>query len=85
MFSMTIALESKYTVFLDSLSLSPLFLCPCMVIDVSVQNYGGFLPDMILLTDPMRLTSGNPFNTMKSFCPYSPPKPFDKFSPEGGC
>ena len=30
---------------------------------------------------------GNPFDTMKSFCPYTmfPPKYFDNFSPEGRC
>ena len=44
------------------------------MIDVSVQNNRGFLPGIILFysVDPMRLTLGNPFNTMiKSFCPYS--------------
>ena len=46
---------------------------PCMVIYVSVQYNGEFLPDIIVhySVDPMGLTLGNPFNTMKSSCPYS--------------
>ena len=63
-----------------------------MVINVSVQYNGGFLLRIILYfsVDPMRLKSGNPFNTMKSFRPYNQcshlNKSFvsDNFSPEGG-
>ena len=39
-----------------------------MAINVSVQYNGGLLPDIILLTLCDYI---NPFNTMKSFCPYS--------------
>ena len=37
------------------------------------DSNGGFLPGIILYysVDLMRLTLGNPFNTMKSFYPYS--------------
>ena len=43
-----------------------------MVIYVSVQYNGGYLPDIMYYSvDPMRLTLGIPFNTMKIFCPYS--------------
>ena len=41
-----------------------------MVINVSEQYNGGLLPDILLLTLYVT-TSGNPFDTMKSFCPYS--------------
>ena len=42
-----------------------------MVVNVSVQYYGGFLPDILLLNLLYVTTSGNPLNTMKSICPYS--------------
>ena len=38
-----------------------------MAINVSVQYYGGFLPDIILLiinSEPRLLPSGNPLNTI---------------------
>ena len=42
----------------------------CMAINViSVQYNGGLLPDIILLTICHYI--GEPFETMKSFCPYS--------------
>ena len=41
-----------------------------MVINVSVQYNGGFSPGIILLT-LCDLKLGDPFNTTKSFCPYS--------------
>ena len=41
-----------------------------MVINVSVQFNGGLLPDIILLT-LCDYIEENPFNTMKSFCPFS--------------
>ena len=40
-----------------------------MAINVSVQYNGGLLHDIILLTRCDRV--GDPFDTMKSFCPYS--------------
>ena len=40
-----------------------------MAINVSVQYNGGLLPDIILLT--LCDYIGEPFDTMKSFCPYS--------------
>ena len=42
--------------------------CPYIVINISVQYNGGFLPDIIL----DHVTSlGNPFNTIKSLYYYS--------------
>ena len=41
-----------------------------MAINVSVQYNGGRLPDIILLSLCVT-TLGNPFDTMKNFCPYS--------------
>ena len=40
-----------------------------MAINVSVQYNGGLLPDIKLLT--LCDFIGEPFDTMKSFCPYS--------------
>ena len=37
------------------------FWCPCMAFNVNVQNNGGHLPDIILLTQSMLFPSGNPF------------------------
>ena len=52
-----------------------------MVIDVSVQYNGGFLPEIRNYTvDPMLLPSGNPFKCHEevlSLQPMFPPKPFD--------
>ena len=42
-----------------------------MVVNVSIQYNGGLLPDIILLTLCDYIALANPFNTMKSFCPYS--------------
>ena len=59
-----------------------------MAINVSVQHNGGFLPDIILLTQ-MLLPSGNPFEChgeVFSLQPMIPPKRFDIFFPlTGGC
>ena len=41
--------------------------CPCMAINVSVQYNGGFLPDIILLTQCYH-HRGTPLNAMKRFC-----------------
>ena len=60
------------------------FWCPCMAINVNVQQYnGGFLPDIILWTQ-CHLHRGTCLNAMKRFCICSlfiPPKRFDIFSP----
>ena len=43
-----------------------------MVIYVSVQYEGGFLPEIILLTlSTYVIALGNPFHTMESCFPYS--------------
>ena len=42
------------------------FWCPCMAINVSVQNNGGLLPDVILLTQ-CYFHRGARLNAMKSF------------------
>ena len=44
-----------------------LFWCPCMAINVSVQYNGGFLPDIILLTQ-YYFHLGTRLNAMKKFC-----------------
>ena len=41
-----------------------------MAINVSVQNNGGFLPDIILLTQGY-YHWGTRLNAMESLCPYS--------------
>ena len=51
-----------------------------MVINVSVQYNGGFLPDVIIL-----LTRYGYIGENLSLQPMFPPKPLDNFSPEGGC
>ena len=61
-----------------------------MAVNVSVQDNGGLLSDIILLTRcDYTLSLGNPFDIMQSFCPYIQPmllhKYFDHFPPEGGC
>ena len=66
--------------------------CLCMAINVSVQYDGGFLPDIILLTqcytvDPMLLPSGNPFKGHEEVLYFQLlilPKRFDIFSPRLG-
>ena len=44
--------------------------CPCMAINVSVQYDGGFLPDIILLTQ-CYYHRGTRLNAMKRFCIFS--------------
>ena len=60
-----------------------------MVINISVQYNGGFLPDIILWTQCCYLHRGTCLNAMKRFGSCSlliPPKRFDIFSPiTGGC
>ena len=51
-----------------------------MAINVSVQYNGGLLPDIILLTQPRLLPSGNPskcHGEVLSLQPMIPPKHFD--------
>ena len=58
-----------------------------MAINVSVQYNGGFLPDIILLTDPMIPSSGNPFKCHEEVLylqPMIPRKRFDMFPPDWG-
>ena len=57
-----------------------------MAINVSIQYNGGFLSDIVLLTQSMLLLipSGNPHKydeEVLSWQPMFPPKCFDKFSP----
>ena len=60
------------------------FWCPCMASNVSVQYNGGFLPDIILLTQCL-LLSGNPFKCHEEVLYFQllliPPKRFDIFPP----
>ena len=69
----------------DVLFCLPFCWCPCMAINVvSVQYDGGFLPDIILLTQSMLLPSGNPFKCHEEVLYFQlliPPKRFDIFSP----
>ena len=44
--------------------------CPCMAINVSVQYDGGFLPDIVLLTQ-CYYHRGTRLNAMKRFCIFS--------------
>ena len=46
------------------------FWCPCMASNVSVQYNGGFLPDIILLTQ-YYYHGGTRLNAMKRFCIFS--------------
>ena len=58
-----------------------------MAINVSVQYDGGFLPDIVLLTQSMLLPSGNPFKCHEEVLYFQlliPPKRFDIFSPRLG-
>ena len=54
---------------LDDVLFCLLFLwCPCMAIDISVQYNGGFLPDIILLTQCyLHYYWGTRLNAMKRF------------------
>ena len=55
-----------------------------MMIDVSGQYNGGFLPDMTLLTQCYYVPSGNPFKCHEEILPLQsmiPPKRFDIHSP----
>ena len=62
------------------------FWCPCMAININVQ-YGGLLPDIILLTQCY--LSGNLFKCHEDVLylqPLIPPKRFDISPPiTGGC
>ena len=48
----------------------PFCWCPCMAINISVQYDGGFLPDIILLTQ-CYYHRGTRLNAMKRFCIFS--------------
>ena len=54
----------------DALFCLPFCWCPCMAINVSVQYDGGFLPDIILLTQ-CYYHRGTRLNAMKRFCIFS--------------
>ena len=60
-----------------------------MAINVGVQYNGGFLPDIILLTQCYYHTLGNPIKfheEVLSLQPMIPPKRYDIFFPlTGGC
>ena len=60
-----------------------------MAINVNVQYNGGLLPDIILLTQPIRFASGNLFKCHEEVLYLQPlisPKRFDIFPPiTGGC
>ena len=71
----------------DVLVCLPFCWCPCMAINVSVQYDGGFLPDIILLTQSMLLSSGNPFKGHEEVLYFQlliPPKRFDISPPDWG-
>ena len=73
-----------YNVFLFGFCLVKFFSCPCMTINVSVQRNGGFLPDIILLTQ-FYYHRGTRLNAMKRFLslqPMVPPKRFNIFIPD---
>ena len=58
-----------------------------MAINVSVQYNGGFLPDIILLTQCYYIPSGNPFKCPEHVLSSQPmilPKRFDIFPPDWG-
>ena len=66
-----ICLYFKEKLFDDVLVCLPFCWCPCMAINVSVQQYdGGFLPDIILLTQ-CYYHRGTRLNAMKRFCIFS--------------
>ena len=54
----------------DVLVCLPFCWCPCMAINVSVQYDGGFLPNIILLTQ-CYYHRGTRLNAMKRFCIFS--------------
>ena len=54
----------------DVLFCLPFCWCPCMAINVSVQYDGGFLPDIMLLTQ-CYYHRGTRLNAMKRFCVFS--------------
>ena len=69
-----------YLLFEDVLFCLPFCWCPCMAINVSVQYDGGFLPDIILLTQCYY----HPFKCHEEVLYFQlliPPKRFDIFSP----
>ena len=65
----------------DVLVCLPFCWCPCMAINVSVQYDGGFLPDIVLLTQ-CYYHRGTCLNAY--FQLLIPPKRFDIFSPRLG-
>ena len=59
-----------------------------MAINVSVQHNGGFLPDIIMLTQCYYLPLGNPFKCHEEVLYLQsviPPKRFDIFPLTRGC
>ena len=86
---MTLLLQCLMVYYSVSVLFLLFFWCPCMAINVSVQNNGGLLPDIHYTVDPMLLPSGNPFKCHEEVLylqPMIPPKRFDIFSPlTGGC
>ena len=69
----------------DVLVCLPFCWCPCMAINVSVQYDGGFLPDIILLTQcyyhrRTRLNAIKCHEEVLYFQLLIPPKRFDIFS-----
>ena len=64
------------------------FWCPCMAITVNVQDNGGLLPDIILLTQCYFHRGTNPFKCHEEVLylqPLIPPtKRFDIFPPKPG-
>ena len=56
--------------------------CPCLAINLSVHDIGGFLSDISYTVDPILLPSGNPFKCHEEVLdlqPMIPPKRFDIF------
>ena len=64
------AFQLLYCICLYVLFCLPFCWCPCMAINVSVQYDGGFLPDIILLTQ-CYYHRGTRLNAMKRFCIFS--------------
>ena len=68
--SIIVLYEYLSLLFDDVLVCLPFCWCPCMAINVSVQYDGGFLPDIILLTQ-CYYHRGTRLNAMKRFCTFS--------------
>ena len=66
----SIIVSDSSLLFDDVLVCLPFCWCPCMAINVSVQYDGGFLPDIILLTQ-CYYHRGTRLNVMKRFCIFS--------------